>query len=88
MKNLRIWNTHEQKFQNRIPTELDESFEISRIGMIHWISSNFLKKSLTVKKICQKLFRNTTFLVEPIHQLRNISFLGGSVSITPTNTYQ
>ena len=32
----------ERNFQNRIPRELDKTFDIPRIGMIHWISSDFL----------------------------------------------
>ena len=32
-----------QKFQNRIPRELDQKFGIPRIGTIHWVSSTFFK---------------------------------------------
>ena len=42
----------EQKFQNRIPRELNKNFYIPRISMIHWISSNFLKlKNRLQKKV-------------------------------------
>ena len=42
----------EQKFQNRIPRELDKNFGILGISMIHWISSNFLKlKNRSHKKV-------------------------------------
>ena len=30
------------KFQNRIPRESDQKFDISRISMFHWTGSNFL----------------------------------------------
>ena len=33
----------EKKFQNRFPRELDQNFDISRISLINWISSNLLK---------------------------------------------
>ena len=32
----------ERNFQNRIPSELDKNFYISRISMTHWISYHFL----------------------------------------------
>ena len=45
-----ITHTHFQKlskkFQNRIPKELYQNFNIPRIGMNHWIISNFMNSKI------------------------------------------
>ena len=43
------------KFQNRIPRELNQNFDIPRISMIHWITSNFFKQKTPIQKICRFL---------------------------------
>ena len=39
-----------QKFQNRIPRELDENFDIPRINVVYWFISNFWKLKMAHRK--------------------------------------
>ena len=55
----------EQKFQNRIPRELDKNFNIPRISLINWISSNFLKRK---KRLHKKAYTE----IEKMSNFRNL----------------
>ena len=53
----------EWKFQNRIPRELDENFDIPRFGVIYWIFSNIkIYKIRPYKSYDVFKFRNSAYL--------------------------